>query len=99
SLVRPLATGMNLKIRSDDGLAYGWNSPCDCYQIGVDAADDNHWLLPGHCDSPQMHNTATGSFRKTAERRRWLSARREKRQTSTPEPPWSVRARRQTPSR
>ena len=48
-LVRTFSAGMNLKVGSDDGLAYGGNPCSDCYQVCIDAADDDNWLLRRQC--------------------------------------------------
>jgi hypothetical protein len=52
-LICAFSAGMNLKVGSDDGLAYDRNSLSDRYQIYIDAADDDNWLLRRQCVSPR----------------------------------------------
>src|ERR1700744_5364112 len=40
---------MNLKVGSNDGLAYRRKSLGHRYQVCIDAADDHNWLLRRHC--------------------------------------------------
>jgi hypothetical protein len=53
-LICALSAGMNLKVGSDDGLAYGRNSFSDRHQVGINAADDDDWFLRRQCISPQI---------------------------------------------
>jgi hypothetical protein len=55
-LIRTFSAGMNLKVGPDDGLAYGRNSLSDRYQICIDAADNDNWLLRRQCISPQNND-------------------------------------------
>jgi hypothetical protein len=52
-LIRAFSARMNLKVGSEDSLAYDRNSPGDRNQICIDAADDDNWLLRRQCVSPQ----------------------------------------------
>jgi len=55
-LIRAFSAGMNLKVRSEDGLACGRDSLSDRYQVGIDTTDDDNWFLRRQCVSPQNND-------------------------------------------
>jgi hypothetical protein len=72
-LIRAFSAGMNLKVGCDDGLAYSRHSLSYRYQVCIDAADDDNWLLRRQCVSPQ--NNVEGLPMKILGRKRPPSSR------------------------
>jgi hypothetical protein len=58
-LVCSLAARVNLKICTHHCLADSRYSPHDRDKVSIDASDNNHGLLTGHCVSPrqEIHQT------------------------------------------